>query len=182
MTLTNALLVALGAAVGAPLRYLVNQGIRARFGGTPAAGTLVVNVVGSFVLGVVVGAGLGTAPVALVGIGFCGALTTFSLANDLAKYFAILPALFSAQLPHLEQLNVMHLHSPQSAIVSAVVFNALIIVALIPLALKGVSYTPASASSLLRRNLGIWGLGGVLTPFIGIWLIDQVVALLPGLQ
>lgn len=111
-----------------------------------------------------------------------GALTTFSLANDLAKYFAILPALFSAQLPHLEQLNVMHLHSPQSAIVSAVVFNALIIVALIPLALKGVSYTPASASSLLRRNLGIWGLGGVLTPFIGIWLIDQVVALLPGLQ
>ena len=78
MTLTNALLVALGAAVGAPLRYLVNHGIRARFGGTPAAGTLVVNVVGSFVLGAVVGAGLGTAPVALVGIGFCGALTTFS--------------------------------------------------------------------------------------------------------
>lgn len=110
-----------------------------------------------------------------------GALTTFSLANDLAKYFAILPALFSAQLPHLERLNVMHLHSPQSAIVSAVVFNALIIVALIPLALKGVAYKPASASSLLRRNLGIWGLGGVITPFIGIWLIDQVVSLLPGL-
>ena len=110
-----------------------------------------------------------------------GALTTFSLANDLAKYFAILPALFSAQLPHLERLNIMHLHSPESAIVSAVVFNALIIVALIPLALKGVSYKPASASSLLRRNLGIWGLGGVITPFIGIWLIDQVVSLLPGL-
>ena len=107
-----------------------------------------------------------------------GALTTFSLANDLAKYFAILPALFSAQLPHLERLNVMHLHSPQSAIVSAVVFNALIIVALIPLALKGVAYKPASASSLLRRNLGIWGLGGVITPFIGIWLIDQVVSCL----
>ena len=110
-----------------------------------------------------------------------GALTTFSLANDLAKYFAILPALFSTQLPHLERLNVMHLHSPESAIVSAVVFNALIIVALIPLALKGVSYKPASASSLLRRNLGIWGLGGVITPFIGIWVIDQVVSLLPGL-
>ena len=110
-----------------------------------------------------------------------GALTTFSLANDLAKYFAILPALFSAQLPHLERLNIMHLHSPESAIVSAVIFNALIIVALIPLALKGVSYKPASASSLLRRNLGIWGLGGVITPFIGIWLIDQVVSLLPGL-
>lgn len=110
-----------------------------------------------------------------------GALTTFSLANDLAKYFAILPALFSTQLPHLERLNVMHLHSPQSAIVSAVVFNALIIVALIPLALKGVAYKPASASSLLRRNLGIWGLGGVITPFLGIWLIDQVVNLLPGM-
>ncbi|MDO5032644.1 potassium-transporting ATPase subunit KdpB [Corynebacterium sp.] len=110
-----------------------------------------------------------------------GALTTFSLANDLAKYFAILPALFSTQLPHLEALNVMNLHSPQSAIVSAVVFNALIIIALIPLALKGVSYKPAGASSLLRRNLGIWGLGGVITPFIGIWLIDQVVSLLPGL-
>ena len=110
-----------------------------------------------------------------------GALTTFSLANDLAKYFAILPALFSTQLPHLERLNVMHLHSPESAIVSAVVFNALIIVALIPLALKGVSYKPASASSLLRRNLGIWGLGGVITPFIGIWVIDHVVSLLPGL-
>lgn len=75
----------------------------------------------------------------------------------------------------------MHLHSPQSAIVSAVVFNALIIVALIPLALKGVAYKPASASSLLRRNLGIWGLGGVITPFLGIWLIDQVVNLLPGM-
>ena len=110
-----------------------------------------------------------------------GALTTFSLANDLAKYFAILPALFSTQLPHLERLNVMHLHSPQSAIVSAVVFNALIIVALIPLALKGVAYKPASASSLLRRNLGVWGLGGVITPFLGIWLIDQVVNLLPGI-
>ncbi|MDK8600629.1 potassium-transporting ATPase subunit KdpB [Corynebacterium kefirresidentii] len=110
-----------------------------------------------------------------------GALTTFSLANDLAKYFAILPALFSTQLPHLERLNVMHLHSPQSAIVSAVVFNALIIVALIPLALKGVAYKPASASSLLPRNLGIWGLGGVITPFLGIWLIDQVVNLLPGM-
>ncbi|WP_047241213.1 potassium-transporting ATPase subunit KdpB [Corynebacterium epidermidicanis] len=110
-----------------------------------------------------------------------GALTTFSLANDLAKYFAILPALFASQLPQLGRLNIMHLHSPQSAIVSAVIFNALIIVALIPLALKGVSYKPASAASLLRRNLGIWGLGGVITPFIGIWLIDLVVQLLPGM-
>ena len=110
-----------------------------------------------------------------------GALTTFSLANDLAKYFAILPALFAEKLPHLSALNIMHLHSPQSAIVSAVIFNALIIVALIPLALKGVRYKPASAAKLLRRNLGIWGIGGVITPFIGIWLIDLVVSLLPGM-
>ncbi len=110
-----------------------------------------------------------------------GALTTFSLANDLAKYFAILPALFSVIYPQLDALNVMRLASPQSAILSAVIFNALVIVALIPLALKGVRYRPASASSLLGRNLLVYGLGGVITPFVGIWLIDLVVRLIPGI-
>lgn len=110
-----------------------------------------------------------------------GALTTFSLANDLAKYFAILPAMFSGIYPQLDTLNVMGLHSAQSAITSAVIFNALIIVALIPLSLKGVRYRPSSASSLLGRNLLVYGLGGVITPFIGIWLIDLVVRFLPGM-
>ncbi|TQF67136.1 potassium-transporting ATPase subunit KdpB [Rhodococcus spelaei] len=110
-----------------------------------------------------------------------GALTTFSLANDLAKYFAILPALFSGIYPQLGALNIMHLATPQSAIVSAVVFNALVIVALIPLALKGVRYRPSTASQLLGRNLLIYGLGGVITPFVGIWLIDLVVRLVPGI-
>ncbi|WP_305091993.1 potassium-transporting ATPase subunit KdpB [Prescottella sp. R16] len=110
-----------------------------------------------------------------------GALTTFSLANDLAKYFAILPALFSSIYPQLAVLNVMHLASPQSAILSAVIFNALVIVGLIPLALRGVRYRPASASTLLGRNLLIYGLGGVVTPFVGIWLIDLVVRLVPGI-
>ncbi|WOC11883.1 potassium-transporting ATPase subunit KdpB [Gordonia sp. MP11Mi] len=110
-----------------------------------------------------------------------GALTTFSLANDLAKYFAILPALFSSVYPQLDALNVMHLHSAQSAIVSAVVFNALIIVALIPLSLRGVAYRAVSASRLLRRNLLVFGVGGVITPFVGIWLIDLIVRLLPGM-
>ncbi|MCF4007728.1 potassium-transporting ATPase subunit KdpB [Corynebacterium uropygiale] len=109
-----------------------------------------------------------------------GALTTFSLANDLAKYFAILPALFAASVPRLGALNVMGLHSPQSAILSAIIFNALIIVALIPLALKGVKYRPAAAATLLRHNLAVWGLGGVIAPFIGIWIIDLVVRCLPG--
>lgn len=109
-----------------------------------------------------------------------GALTTFSLANDLAKYFAILPALFAPVLPHLKALNVMGLHSSQSAILSAIIFNALIIILLIPLALKGVRYRPAPAASLLRRNLAVWGLGGVICPFVGIWAIDLVVRLLPG--
>nr|WP_085997955.1 MULTISPECIES: potassium-transporting ATPase subunit KdpB [Rhodococcus] len=106
-----------------------------------------------------------------------GALTTFSLANDLAKYFAILPALFSGIYPQLAGLNIMGLATPQSAILSAVIFNALVIVALIPLALKGVRYRPANASSLLGRNLLVYGLGGVITPFVGIWLIDLVVRL-----
>ncbi|MCX2733640.1 potassium-transporting ATPase subunit KdpB [Saccharopolyspora sp. NFXS83] len=110
-----------------------------------------------------------------------GALTTFSIANDLAKYFAILPALFVAIHPQLGRLNVMQLATPSSAIVSAVIFNALIIVALIPLALRGVRYRPASAASLLRRNLLLFGVGGVITPFLGIWLIDLVVRHLPGL-
>ncbi|WP_329794013.1 potassium-transporting ATPase subunit KdpB [Lentzea sp. DG1S-22] len=110
-----------------------------------------------------------------------GALTTFSVANDLAKYFAILPAMFAAIYPALGRLDVMHLATPQSAILSAVIFNALVIVALIPLALKGVRYRPSSASALLRRNLLIYGLGGVVTPFAGIWLIDQFVRLIPGI-
>ncbi|SDG88535.1 potassium-transporting ATPase subunit KdpB [Pseudonocardia oroxyli] len=110
-----------------------------------------------------------------------GALTTFSVANDLAKYFAILPAMFAALYPSLGLLNVMGLHSPQSAILSAVVFNALIIVVLIPLALRGVRYRPSSASALLRRNLLVYGLGGVVTPFLGIFLIDLLVRLIPGM-
>ncbi|MCP2243849.1 potassium-transporting ATPase subunit KdpB [Lentzea aerocolonigenes] len=110
-----------------------------------------------------------------------GALTTFSVANDLAKYFAILPAMFAAIYPALGQLNIMRLATPQSAILSAVIFNALIIVALIPLALKGVRYRPSSASALLRRNLLIYGLGGIVTPFAGIWLIDLLVRLIPGI-
>ncbi|AYJ47716.1 potassium-transporting ATPase subunit KdpB [Rhodococcus sp. P1Y] len=110
-----------------------------------------------------------------------GALTTFSLANDLAKYFAILPALFSAVYPQLGALNIMGLATPESAILSAVIFNALVIIGLIPLALKGVRYVPSSASTLLRRNLLLYGVGGVVTPFVGIWLIDLVVRFIPGI-
>ena len=110
-----------------------------------------------------------------------GALTTFSIANDLAKYFAILPAMFAAIYPQLGGLNIMGLHSPSSAILSAVIFNALIIVGLIPLALRGVRYKPSSAKSLLRRNLLIYGLGGIVTPFAGIWLVDLLVRLIPGM-
>jgi potassium-transporting ATPase ATP-binding subunit len=110
-----------------------------------------------------------------------GALTTFSIANDIAKYFAILPAMFVVSFPQLHVLNVMHLHSPESAILSAVIFNALIIVALLPLSLRGVRYRPASAARMLRRNLLIYGLGGVVAPFVGIKLIDLLVSLLPGI-
>jgi len=109
-----------------------------------------------------------------------GALTTFSITNDVAKYFAIIPAMFEGVIPGLAKLNILHLYSPASAITSAIIFNALIIVALIPLALRGVRYRPASASSLLRRNLLIYGIGGLIIPFIGIWAIDLVVQYIPG--
>jgi K+-transporting ATPase ATPase B chain len=110
-----------------------------------------------------------------------GALTTFSITNDIAKYFAIIPAMFAAVYPGLDALNVMRLHSPGSAILSAVIFNALVIIALIPLALRGVRYTPSSAGSLLRRNLLVYGLGGVLAPFLGIKLIDLFLQFIPGI-
>jgi len=110
-----------------------------------------------------------------------GALTTFSIANDVAKYFAMLPAMFAGVFPGLSKLNILHLYSPASAITSAIVFNALIIVALIPLSLRGVRYTPSSASALLRRNLWIYGVGGLIIPFAGIKLLDLVIHLLPGM-
>ena len=106
-----------------------------------------------------------------------GTLTTFSIANDVAKYFAIVPALFIASIPSLQALNIMHLHSPESAILSAVIFNAVIIPLLIPLALRGVTYKPIGASALLRRNLFIYGLGGIVVPFIGIKLIDMFISM-----
>jgi K+-transporting ATPase ATPase B chain len=104
-----------------------------------------------------------------------GALTTFSIANDVAKYFAIIPAMFAGAFPVLNALNIMGLRTPQSAILSAVIFNALIIIALIPLALKGVKYKPMSAATLLRRNLLIYGFGGIIVPFIGIKIIDVII-------
>ncbi|MCX5143451.1 potassium-transporting ATPase subunit KdpB [Streptomyces sp. NBC_00338] len=110
-----------------------------------------------------------------------GALTTFSIANDVAKYFAIIPAMFAVVYPGLDRLNIMDLSSPRSAILSAVVFNALIIVALVPLALKGVRYRPSGADSMLRRNLGIYGLGGLIAPFVGIKIIDLIISLIPGI-
>jgi len=106
-----------------------------------------------------------------------GALTTFSIANDVAKYFAIIPAMFMATYPSLAKLNIMGLHTPQSAVLAAVIFNALIIIALVPLALRGVKYRPLDAASLLRRNLLIYGIGGIIVPFPGIWAIDQLLAL-----
>ena len=109
-----------------------------------------------------------------------GALTTFSLANDIAKYFAIIPAMFMGVFPGLAALNVMQLSSAASAVTSAIIFNAIVIVFLIPLALRGVKYRAASASRTLSRNLLVYGLGGVIAPFIGIKLIDLVVSLIPG--
>lgn len=110
-----------------------------------------------------------------------GALTTFSIANDVAKYFAIIPAMFAVVYPGLDKLNIMHLSSPESAILSAVIFNALVIIALVPLALRGVRYRPMSADLMLRRNLGIYGLGGLIAPFAGIKLIDLLISLIPGI-
>jgi K+-transporting ATPase ATPase B chain len=107
-----------------------------------------------------------------------GALTTFSIANDVAKYFAIIPALFLTTYPQLQTLNIMALHSPQSAILSALIFNALVIVALIPIALRGVHFRPSSATAILRRNVLIYGLGGLIVPFIGIKLIDVILTAL----
>ncbi|MFJ9844343.1 potassium-transporting ATPase subunit KdpB [Kitasatospora sp. NPDC101155] len=111
-----------------------------------------------------------------------GALTTFSISNDVAKYFAIIPAMFAGVYPGLKHLNIMGLHSPQSAITSAIVFNALVIIGLIPLALRGVKYRPSDASSLLARNIGIYGVGGLVVPFVGIKLIDLIVQFIPGLS
>ena len=110
-----------------------------------------------------------------------GTLTTFSIANDVAKYFAIIPAMFMIGYPELQRLNVMHLATPESAILSAVIFNALIIVALIPLALRGVRYRPSSAAAMLRRNLWIYGAGGIILPFIGIKAIDLLIQFVPGI-
>ena len=110
-----------------------------------------------------------------------GALTTFSIANDVAKYFAIIPAMFAVAYPSLDKLNIMGLASPESAILSAVIFNALIIIALVPLALRGVRYRPMSADKMLRRNLAVYGLGGLIVPFIGIKLIDLLISLIPGI-
>ncbi len=104
-----------------------------------------------------------------------GSLTTFSISNDVAKYFAIIPAMFAGTFPVLNALNIMHLRTPQSAILSAVIFNAVIIIALIPLALRGVKYRPMSAAALLRRNLWVYGVGGIIVPFIGIKLIDMLI-------
>jgi potassium-transporting ATPase ATP-binding subunit len=111
-----------------------------------------------------------------------GALTTFSIANDIAKYFAILPAMFAGVYPGLRALDIMHLHSPTSAILSAVIFNAVIIVILVPLALRGVRYRPSSAATLLTRNLWIYGLGGLIAPFAGIKLIDLLIQFIPGVS
>ena len=107
-----------------------------------------------------------------------GSLTTFSIANDVAKYFAIIPAMFAAIYPELNKLNIMGLHSPQSAVLAAVIFNAVIIIALVPLALRGVQYKPVSAGQMLSRNLLIYGLGGIIVPFPGIWLIDKIIVAL----
>jgi K+-transporting ATPase ATPase B chain len=107
-----------------------------------------------------------------------GALTTFSIANDVAKYFAIIPAMFSVAYPALNTLNIMGLHSPHSAILSAVIFNALIIIALVPLALRGVKYRPLGAAAILRQNLLIYGIGGIILPFLGIKVIDLILVAL----
>jgi K+-transporting ATPase ATPase B chain len=103
-----------------------------------------------------------------------GALTTFSIANDVAKYFAIIPAMFMTTYPALGRFNLMELRTPQSAVLAAVIFNALVIIALVPLALRGVKYRPVGAAAMLRRNVLIYGVGGILAPFPGIWMIDRL--------
>ena len=110
-----------------------------------------------------------------------GSLTTFSIANDIAKYFAIIPAMFAGVFVGLDKLNIMGLATPESAILSAVIFNALIIIGLIPLALRGVRYRPSSAAAMLRRNVVIYGLGGIVSPFIGIKIIDLLISQIPGI-
>ena len=110
-----------------------------------------------------------------------GSLTTFSIANDVAKYFAIIPAMFAGVYAGLDKLNIMRLSSPESAILSAVIFNAIIIVMLVPLALRGVRYRPANASQMLRRNLWLYGIGGLIAPFVGIKLIDLLIQFIPGI-
>ena len=110
-----------------------------------------------------------------------GSLTTFSIANDIAKYFAIIPAMFTLVLPQMQILNIMHLATPASAILSALIFNAIIIPALIPIAMKGVKYKPMKAERLLLKNMSIYGLGGIIVPFVGIKLIDMIVAPLLGM-
>jgi K+-transporting ATPase ATPase B chain len=107
-----------------------------------------------------------------------GALTTFSIANDVAKYFAILPAMFVTTYPQMESLNIMRLATPQSAILSAVIFNALIIIALIPLALRGVAYRPRGANAVLRDNVLLYGVGGIIVPFVGIKIVDVILSVL----
>jgi potassium-transporting ATPase ATP-binding subunit len=107
-----------------------------------------------------------------------GSLTTFSIANDVAKYFAIIPVIFVATYPQLNALNIMHLHNQQSAVLSAVIFNALVIVALIPLALRGVRFRAAGSAAILRRNVWIYGVGGIIVPFLGIKLIDLILVAL----
>jgi K+-transporting ATPase ATPase B chain len=110
-----------------------------------------------------------------------GALTTFSIANDVAKYFAIIPAMFAGVYAGLDKLNIMRLSSPESAILSAVIFNALVIIALVPLALRGVRYKPANATQMLRRNLYLYGVGGIIAPFVGIKIIDLLIQFIPGI-
>ena len=107
-----------------------------------------------------------------------GALTTFSISNDVAKYFAIIPAMFAGVFPVLNALNIMHLHNAESAVLSAVIFNALIIIALVPLALRGVNYKPMSAARMLQRNILVYGVGGIIIPFIGIKAIDLAIVAL----
>ena len=180
------LCVAAGGALGALCRHGVSLWCVDRFGKAFPCGTLLVNVSGSLLMGLLAGCwqrwGTSSVFALFAGAGFLGALTTFSFANDVAKYFAIIPAMFAglfvadgmASGP-LSALNIMGLNSPQSAILSTMIFNALVIVALIPLALKGVSYRPAGAASLLKRNILIYGVGGLIAPFMGIKLIDMVI-------